>query len=81
MSSSHRLATFAGHRDLLAVTTELIERKARDARRNPHLMEWVGEIGIRLGIDHQLIRLSVGIESVSDLIDDLAQALDRARRR
>jgi cystathionine beta-lyase len=33
----------------------------------------------RLGIDRQLIRLSVGIEAVADLIDDLAQALDRAR--
>ena len=33
----------------------------------------------RLGIDRQLIRLSVGIEAVADLIEDLARALDRAR--
>ena len=32
---------------------------------------------LKAGITHQLVRLSVGIEDVSDLIDDLAQSLDR----
>ncbi len=34
----------------------------------------------RLGIDDRLIRLSVGVESVEDLIADLQQAFNRARR-
>ena len=33
-----------------------------------------------LGIDDTLIRLSVGIESCSDLIDDLSGALQAARK-
>lgn len=32
-----------------------------------------------LGIDDGLIRISVGLEAVDDLIDDLAQAFDRSR--
>ncbi|WP_201307240.1 trans-sulfuration enzyme family protein [Companilactobacillus farciminis] len=32
---------------------------------------------LKASITHQLVRLSVGIEDVSDLIDDLAQSLDR----
>ena len=32
----------------------------------------------KLGIDDGFIRLSVGIEDVRDLIDDLAQAFDKA---
>jgi cystathionine gamma-lyase len=32
-----------------------------------------------LGIDDGFIRLSVGIESPGDLVDDLAQALDKAK--
>lgn len=32
---------------------------------------------LKAGITHQLVRLSVGIEDVNDLIDDLAQSLDR----
>jgi len=35
---------------------------------------------IKLGIDDQLIRLSVGIEALDDLIDDLDQALQAAFR-
>jgi len=34
----------------------------------------------RLGIDDGFIRLSVGIESPADLVEDLAQALDHARK-
>ena len=30
-----------------------------------------------LGIDDSLIRMSTGIEDISDLLDDLAQALDK----
>lgn len=33
------------------------------------------EIRADLGIDDGLVRLSVGVENVEDLIDDLAQAL------
>ena len=32
----------------------------------------------KLGIDDTLIRLSVGVESCADLLDDLRQALDAA---
>lgn len=32
---------------------------------------------LKAGITHQLVRLSVGIEDVHDLIDDLVQSLDR----
>jgi cystathionine gamma-synthase len=34
--------------------------------------------GSKLEVDDALVRLSVGIEAVDDLIRDLAQALDRA---
>lgn len=37
------------------------------------------EIRHRLGIHPRLVRLSVGLEDPADLIEDLAQALDRAR--
>jgi len=33
---------------------------------------------VKLGIDDTLIRLSVGIESCKDLMDDLRNALDAA---
>ena len=33
-----------------------------------------------LAVDPSLIRLSVGLETVSDLISDLEQAFDRAQR-
>ena len=33
------------------------------------------DVKVRLGIEDSLIRLSVGIESVSDLLADLDQAL------
>jgi cystathionine gamma-synthase len=34
------------------------------------------EVRDRLGVSDRLLRLSVGIEDVNDLIDDLARALD-----
>lgn len=34
------------------------------------------DIRSRLGINERLLRLSVGVEAVEDLIDDLRQALD-----
>jgi cystathionine gamma-synthase len=34
----------------------------------------------RVGVDERLLRLSVGIEHVDDLKDDLSQALEAARR-
>jgi cystathionine gamma-synthase len=36
------------------------------------------EVRRRVGVDDRLLRLSVGIEHVDDLIEDLAQALDKA---
>lgn len=33
----------------------------------------------RLSITPDLVRLSVGIEAVEDIIDDLAQALEKSR--
>ena len=39
--------------------------------------ELSAEEQLKAGITHQLVRLSVGIEDVNDLIDDLAQSLDR----
>ena len=44
-----------------------------DARVDP-----AGESRSKLGISDGLMRLSVGIEHVDDLIDDLRQALERA---
>ena len=35
----------------------------------------------RIGIDEGLIRVSVGIEDASDLIDDLTGALDSLRKQ
>ncbi|WP_374020444.1 aminotransferase class V-fold PLP-dependent enzyme [Paenibacillus thiaminolyticus] len=37
------------------------------------------EIRDRIGVDNRLLRFSVGIEHVDDLIEDLAQALEAAR--
>ncbi|WP_128894909.1 PLP-dependent transferase [Longirhabdus pacifica] len=37
------------------------------------------EIRNQIGVDHTLLRFSVGIEHVDDLIADLAQALDKAK--
>jgi cystathionine gamma-synthase len=34
----------------------------------------------RAGIEDSLLRLSVGIESAEDLVDDLREGLDRAAR-
>jgi cystathionine gamma-synthase len=41
-------------------------------------MTHVSVAGSKLEVDEALIRLSVGIEAVDDLIADLQQALDRA---
>jgi len=38
------------------------------------------EIRRRIGVDERLLRLSVGIEHVDDLIEDLRRAFDRARQ-
>jgi len=37
------------------------------------------EVRKAVGITDELIRLSVGLENVDDLIEDLEQALERAR--
>jgi cystathionine gamma-synthase len=38
------------------------------------------DIRRRVGIDETLLRFSVGIEHVDDLIEDLAQAFEQAKR-
>jgi O-acetylhomoserine (thiol)-lyase len=35
----------------------------------------------KVGVTPEMLRLSVGIEHIDDIIDDLAQALDKARER
>jgi cystathionine gamma-synthase len=44
----------------------------------PALMTHMSVAGSQLDVDPALVRLSVGIEAVDDLIADLTQALDRA---
>jgi cystathionine beta-lyase len=61
-----------------AVSLGAVESIVTQPARMTHLT-YPEEERERLGIDRQLIRLSVGIELVSDLIDDLASALDQAR--
>ena len=46
---------------------------------HPHRMTHTSVVGSALEVDPGLIRLSVGIESVDDLLGDLKQALSRAR--
>jgi len=46
---------------------------------HPHRMTHTSVVGSALEVDPGLIRLSVGIESVDDLLGDLEQALDRTR--
>ena len=42
----------------------------------------MGEEALKVaGIDDSLLRLSIGIEAASDLISDLGQAFDAARKR
>ena len=45
---------------------------------HPHRMTHASASGTALQVDAGLLRLSVGIETVDDLLADLAQALDRA---
>jgi cystathionine gamma-synthase len=45
---------------------------------HPHRMTHASVAGSALEVPDDLIRLSVGIESITDLIDDLRQALDVA---
>ncbi|MDA8045512.1 MAG: cystathionine gamma-synthase [Actinomycetota bacterium] len=47
---------------------------------HPHRMTHASTAGSALQVDPGLIRLSVGIETVGDLLDDLERALDRAQR-
>lgn len=42
-------------------------------------LAFAGEMSKRLSITPDLVRLSVGIEAVEDIIDDLAQALEKSR--
>jgi cystathionine gamma-synthase len=44
---------------------------------HPHRMTHASVAGSPLAVEPALVRLSVGIETVADLLDDLGQALDR----
>jgi cystathionine gamma-synthase len=44
----------------------------------PAVMTHLSVAGSKLEVDEALVRLSVGIEAVDDLIKDLTQALERA---
>jgi cystathionine beta-lyase/cystathionine gamma-synthase len=44
----------------------------------PATMTHASVVGSQLEVDPALVRLSVGIEHVDDLVEDLRQALDRA---
>jgi cystathionine gamma-synthase len=43
---------------------------------HPHRMTHASAAGSALAVDPGLVRLSVGIETASDLVADLRQALD-----
>ncbi len=45
---------------------------------HPHRMTHASVADSPLAVDPALLRLSVGIETADDLVDDLRQALDRA---
>lgn len=62
----------------LAVSLGAVESLAELPCRMTHF-ELPREERLRIGITDELIRLSVGIEDVDDLIEDLGQALDAAR--
>ena len=47
---------------------------------HPHRMTHASAAGSPLPVDAGLLRLSVGIETVDDLLDDLGTALDRVAR-
>jgi cystathionine gamma-synthase len=64
---STRLFTLA---ESLGAVESLIE--------HPHRMTHASTAGTALAVDPGLIRLSVGVETLDDLIDDLDQALDAA---
>jgi len=48
---------------------------------HPARMTHASVAGSPLAVPADLVRLSVGIESVNDLLSDLEQALDRAAAR
>ncbi|NEG95895.1 cystathionine beta-lyase [Bifidobacterium primatium] len=63
----------------LAVSLGAVESLAEFPARMTHF-EVPREERLKLGISDELIRLSVGIEDVFDLLEDLKQALDIAER-
>ncbi len=69
VARSTRLWTLA---ESLGAVESLIE--------HPHRMTHASVAGSPLAVDPGLLRLSVGLESVADLISDLTEALDRGGR-
>lgn len=61
----------------LAVSLGAVESLAELPARMTHF-ELPREERLKVGITDELIRLSIGIEDVNDLIEDLGQALDQA---
>lgn len=64
----------------LAVSLGAVESLAELPARMTHF-ELSREERLNVGISDELIRLSIGIEDVHDLVDDLDQAFDFARER
>ncbi len=68
VARSTRLWTLA---ESLGAVESLIE--------HPHRMTHASVVGSPLAVDPALLRLSVGLETTEDLVEDLRQALDRVR--
>ncbi len=67
-------------REHLAVPARRVAGRRRVAHRVPADMTHASVRGTELAVPENIVRLSVGIEDVSDLIADLEQALDRVSR-
>jgi cystathionine beta-lyase/cystathionine gamma-synthase len=79
LSSSVKVDKFLQKLNIWTVAVSLgaVESIITQPARMTHLT-YARDERVRLGIDDNLIRLSVGIESVDDLIRDLEKALDEA---
>ncbi|MBI4689715.1 MAG: PLP-dependent transferase [Nitrospirae bacterium] len=65
-----------GHSDLYCGVAVARKDIAAIIRKTASHQKVSGDVRKRLGISDNLLRLSVGIENVSDLIDDIRQALE-----
>ena len=68
----------AGVRGHRGVHAGRVARRGRVAHRAPGQMTHMSVAGSALQVPDDLVRLSVGIEDVDDLVEDLRNALERA---